>query len=115
MLPYVGTRIGAGKVRRIEVTQLWLQWNVRTKIVVVNEIGTDDNLSDTLTKGSDVASIQKHLEGPGIEIRTNRRSIAHELDFKVQRAKENVGDKRNPSKLERTLVAMRLGGKLRNP
>ena len=64
----ISNRIGSGKVRHIEVTQLWLQEKVRKNVIVGNKVGTDDNLSDALTKGVDAAAIYKHLEGVGIEV-----------------------------------------------
>ena len=49
----IGNRIGSGNVRLIEVSQLWLQDKVRQKAFVLNRVGTDENLSDALTKGVD--------------------------------------------------------------
>ena len=88
----ISNRVGSGKIRHIEVTQLWLQEKVRTKQITVNKLGTDDNLSDALTKGLDAAAILKHLEGVGVEIRTDRHTLAPELDNKVQGAEEKFED-----------------------
>ena len=87
----ISSRIGSGKVRHIEVTQLWLQEKVRDKTIRVNKVGTDDNLSDALTKGVDSAAIQKHLQGVGIEIRRDRHSIAPAL-ASAQGAEEKFED-----------------------
>ena len=57
----IANRIGSGKVRHVEVTQLWLQENARNKTIVVNKVGTDENLSDACTKEVDAVSSQKHL------------------------------------------------------
>ena len=48
----IGNRIGSGKIRHIEVIQLWLQHKVSQKVSVHNTVGTDDNSSDALTKES---------------------------------------------------------------
>ena len=79
-------------MRHIEVTQLWLQEKVRTKVIKVNKVGTEDNLSDALTKGLDATGIQKHLEGVGIEVRSDRHAIAPELDSKEQGAEDKFVD-----------------------
>ena len=38
----IGNRIGSGKVRHNEVTQLWLQDKVSQKVLVFNKVGTDE-------------------------------------------------------------------------
>ena len=63
------------------------------KIVVVNKGGTDESLSDALTKGVDAVAIQKHLEGAAIEIRHNRHAIAPEPDSKAQGPENRFEDK----------------------
>ena len=82
----ISNRIGSGKVRHIEVSQLWLQEKVNKKTIVINKVGTDDNLADALTKGVDAYSIQKHIEGVGIELRTDRHGLAPELDCQSEGA-----------------------------
>ena len=76
----IGNRIGSGKVRHIEVTQLWLQDKVSQKIFVFNKVGTDDNLADALTKGVDAYAIQRHLEGVRVELRCDRHQLAPVID-----------------------------------
>jgi len=76
----IGNRIGSGKVRHIEVTQLWLQDKVSQKIFVLNKVGTDDNLADALTKGVDAHAIQRHLEGVRVELRCDRHQLAPVID-----------------------------------
>ena len=76
----ISNRIGSGKVRHIEVTQLWLQDKVSQKVFAINKVGTDDNLADALTKGVDAAAIEKHLEGVRVEIRCDRHRLAPELE-----------------------------------
>ena len=44
-------RRGLGKVRHIEVTQLWLQEKVAEGLISVMKVGTKKNVSDGLTKG----------------------------------------------------------------
>ena len=59
----IGNRIGSGKVRHIEVTQLWLQDKVTQKVFILEKVSTDDNLADAVAKGVDATAIQAHLEG----------------------------------------------------
>ena len=46
----IASRRGLGKVRHIEVCQLWLQEKVRSGEVKVVKVGTDENVADSLTK-----------------------------------------------------------------
>ena len=44
-------RRGLGKVRHIDVTQLWLQERVSSGQISIKKVGTKENVSDCLTKG----------------------------------------------------------------
>ena len=81
----ISNRVGSGKVRHIEVTQLWLQDKVSQKIIVLNKVGTDDNLADALTKGVDATAIEKHAEGVGLERRSDRHRLQHSKKMWVLR------------------------------
>ena len=63
MLMGIGNRIGAGKVRHIEVTQLWLQDKVNQKVFALKMVGAEDSLADAVAKGVDAAANWRHLEG----------------------------------------------------
>ena len=76
----ISNRIGSGKVRHIEVTQLWLQDKVSSGAMKVRKVGTDDNLADALTKCVDASAVASHVRGVGIELRSDRHAIAPELD-----------------------------------
>jgi len=88
----IGNRVGSGKVRHIEVTQLWLQDKVSQKVFVLEKVSTDDNLADALTKGVDASAIQYHLEGVMIEIRHDRHPLAPELDKEGGGAEDKLHD-----------------------
>ena len=88
----ISNRIGSGKVRHIEVTQLWLQDKVSQKVFVLNKVGTDDNLADALTKGVDAAAIAYHLEGVRVELRRDRHRLAPELEAKSAGAEHKLED-----------------------
>ena len=44
-------RRGLGRIRHIDVTQLWLQEKVAEGVVEINKVNTKENVSDGLTKG----------------------------------------------------------------
>ena len=88
----ISNRIGTGKVRHIEVTQLWLQEKVSKKVITLEKVGTDENLADALTKGVDAEAIRKHLEGVGIELRSDRHRLAPVLDDKEAKVEMKMAD-----------------------
>ena len=51
-------------------------------MIVLNKVGTDDNLADALTKGVDAAAVRRHLDEVQVELRNERHSLAPELDAK---------------------------------
>ena len=76
----ISNRIGSGKVRHIEVTQLWLQEKVSNGQVRLNKVGTEENLADALTKGVDAATIATHVKGVSMELREDRPRLAPSLE-----------------------------------
>ena len=76
----ISNRIGSGKVRHIEVTQLWLQEKVLSGKIALNKVGTEENLADALTKGVDAATIATHVAGVGMELTSDRHRLAPSLD-----------------------------------
>ena len=57
----IATRRGMGKVRQIEVSQLWVQEKVANGEIKIMKISTEDNLADHLTKYQDITGIGKHM------------------------------------------------------
>ena len=72
----IGSRIGIGKIRHIEVNQLWLQDKVAMGKITLTKVPTNDNLADALTKGVDVAILNIHVAGIGAEILQGRHELA---------------------------------------
>ena len=71
----IASRRGLGKIRHLEVSQLWLQQKVANgdlKLVKVNGV---DNLADALTKHLGAGELQKHMLGVGLEERGGRHEI----------------------------------------
>ena len=76
----VAQRLGIGKIRHIEVNQLWLQEKVYSGEIRLVKVGTDENLADALTKPVGAADIYKHAEGLGYEMRQDRHPLAPSID-----------------------------------
>ena len=73
------SRTGLGKLRHIEVNELWLQEKVRDKLIVVNKIPGTENLGDALTKHLDRAGIDKHCQLVNLTFETGRHAEAPAL------------------------------------
>ena len=76
----ISSRVGIGKVRHIEVTQLWVQEKVASREIVIEMVATEDNLADALTKAVDAQIIQKHVLGTRAEILSDRHPLAPKID-----------------------------------
>jgi len=68
----IADRTGLGKVRHIEVNQLWIQEKVRDKEIEINRVKGIENTADALTKHVDGEDIAKHLKGVNCYIGTGR-------------------------------------------
>ena len=79
----IANRVGLGKVRHIEVNQLWLQEKVAKGVINIIKVGTDDNLADALTKAVSAESMMKHLTGIGAMICGGRHNLAPKTEYKA--------------------------------
>ena len=79
-------RIGLGKVRHIEVNQLWLQEKVAQGKMIITKVGTLENLADALTKSLDPESMRRHLGGIGAELRCDRHNLTPKLEMKEEQS-----------------------------
>ncbi len=64
-----------GKVRHIEVNQLWLQQKVSEGIVKVDKIGAEENFADHLTKYLNADGIQFRYTGTSQWIAEGRHEL----------------------------------------
>ena len=71
----IGSRRGMGKVRHIELNQLWLQEKVAVGAVRVFKISGADNFSDSLTKHSVVDRIRQTLKCANQDIVLGRHKL----------------------------------------
>ena len=56
-------RKGMGKLRHIEVGELWIQDAVRNKVLTVNKVKGEDNPADILTKYIEEGQIHQRCHG----------------------------------------------------
>ena len=56
-------RKGMGRVRHVEVGELWIQDAVKNKVLTVNKVNGQDNLAEMLTKYIDQGMIHQHCHG----------------------------------------------------
>ena len=72
----IACRRGLGKVRHIEVNQLWLQQKVATGNIEVRKVKGEDNLADALTKYLGKGGVDKHIECTNQEQAKGRHWLA---------------------------------------
>ena len=77
----VAQRLGIGKIRHIEVNQLWLQEKVYKGEIIVEKVRTDENLADALTKPLTNEDIIKHVQGMGYDLRRDRHRLAPAVEM----------------------------------
>ena len=66
----IANRTGLGKVRHIEVAQLWVQEKVKDREVVICRMKGTDNLADALTKYVGPEELKVHMTGTSSHIWT---------------------------------------------
>ena len=70
-------RRGLGKIRHIDVTQLWLQEKVAQEVIDIVKVNTKEKVSGGLTKGVSRNEIIWLLSQVGQEIRDNESCHGH--------------------------------------
>ena len=61
----ITARRGAGKIRRIEDSQLWIQDKVRKGEIMMRKVDTTENLADALTKHVTAEELNYHSANMG--------------------------------------------------
>ena len=75
----IASRLGLGKVRHIEVTQLWLQEKVYKREIVLKKIGTLENIADAMTKPVNAETLKYHVDNSSAECRRDRHRLAPDV------------------------------------
>ena len=68
-------RKGLGKIRHLEVSQLWLQDKVNRGEVLVKKIRGDLNPADALTKGVNAVKLSQHMVSTSQELWSGRHEL----------------------------------------
>ena len=76
----IASRRGAGKIRHIEVNQLWLQEKVSCGDISVHKVDGCDNIADILTKYVERNILDRLYPRMYCELHLDRHSIAPEVD-----------------------------------
>ena len=77
----IANRIGVGKVRHIEVNQLWLQDKVNKKEIKITKVKGEENLADALTKPLEQRGLNRHIEGVGALLAQGRHPHMPKADY----------------------------------
>ena len=85
-------RISLGKVRHIEVTQLWAQEKVSEGEILVTKAKTEENLVDTPTKPAPKEIESIHIRAVGREVRQDRHSTAPVSEYRKVATDDGVDD-----------------------
>ena len=75
----IASRRGLGKIRHLEVSQLWLQQRVASEELKIDKVKGTDNIADALTKHVGVEDMKMHMEGVGLEHRSGRHDLMPEV------------------------------------
>ena len=78
----IASRRGLGKVRHIEVCQLWLQERVKKGDIKIVKVGTHENVADALTKYVSRESMCMHLQQTKQDALLGRHSLAPATEYK---------------------------------
>jgi len=85
----IASRRGLGKVRHIEVNQLWLQEKVGDGTIEIMKVKGEVNPADAMTKPLDGTGTKKHLELTGQAIIMGRHELTPDFEYDDE---ENVKD-----------------------
>ena len=79
----IASRRGAGKVRHIEVSQLWVQDKVGSGDVQMENVLGSENPGDALTKHMSGTDLMQHLDETGLLLEDGRAESAPQLTASV--------------------------------
>ena len=68
-------------MRHIEVCQLWLQDKVKSGVIKIVKVGTNENLADALTKYISRESMNMHLRNTHQTALTGRHELAPATEY----------------------------------
>ena len=72
-------RRGLGRIRHLDVTDLWIQEQVRSKEMDIQKVAGTENIADALTKMLPRPDLVKHMKGMNLYPEEGRAETAPEL------------------------------------
>ena len=75
----IASRRGLGKIRHLEVSQLWLQQRVASEGLKIEKVKGTENVADALAKHLGVEDMKMHMDGVGLEHRSGRHELIPEV------------------------------------
>ena len=75
----IASRGGAGKVRHIEVRELWVQERVAKGELIIKKARGEDNLADGLTKHVSREILDRRIANMGFAVRFGKRPLCPHL------------------------------------
>ena len=72
----IARRRGMGRIRHIDVTDLWIQEKFNNEHAFLHKVLGTDNPADLLTKYTDRASLLKALKTMGLHLAAGRSAVA---------------------------------------
>ena len=71
----ISSRRGPGRVRHVEVRELWIQEKVQRGELSIIKVKGKENMSDGLTKHVDRSRLEKHMNECGFTFRDGRHEL----------------------------------------
>ena len=72
---------GAGKIRHIQVSQVWVQDMVHKSEIMMNNIGTQENLAYALTRHVGQEEVSRQMGGAGQAVVVGSHELAPEASI----------------------------------
>ena len=76
----IASRRGLGKVRHVEVNQLWVQEKVADGSIGLSKVGGDINLADSLTKRVGREILERHMKETNQSVVEGRHVLMPRID-----------------------------------
>ena len=108
----IATRRGLGKVRHIEVNQLWLQEKVNNGEIQVMKVKGEGNLADALTKALAGPGVKKHVVLTGQDMVLGRHILTPEFEAANENKEEVQDDEEGNNELEQDLYLFQSGSEV---
>ena len=67
----IAQRVGLGKLRHLEVSQLWIQHKVASGSIIIRKVPGQDNIADALTKYLAGPDLERHVKNAGLDRRSD--------------------------------------------